>query len=164
MQEDIQERMAKLKELMEFKFETASEKTGELEALIKDISEQKMGFMIKDWHCFRLEASGYWVSLGDQCVVDISLTTDTIHPTTNVQGGRVTKNLEKLELYVADPKLFLRQGQLKLEYELEITLRLGKALLIDSKTEEKRIIRNLEETIIYKLPLLQKCLLSEQHK
>jgi len=54
--------------------------------------------------------------------------------------------------------------ELTLSCEIELTLRLGKALLIDSKAESKRIIRNLEETLIYKLPNLEKCMLSGIHK
>lgn len=54
--------------------------------------------------------------------------------------------------------------ELALSYELELTFRLGKALLIDTKGDSKRIIRNLEETVFYKLPDMEKCILSEQHK
>jgi hypothetical protein len=53
------------------------------------------------------------------------------------------------------------QVELTLTYEIELTLRLGKALLIDTKADSKRIIRNLEETLIYKLPEFEKCILSE---
>ena len=49
-------------------------------------------------------------------------------------------------------------------YEIELTFRLGKALLIDTKTESKKMLRNLQETIFYKLPVLDKCIISEQHK
>jgi hypothetical protein len=86
--------------------------------------------------------------------------------------GRVTKNLEKLELYVANASIYLdgfiknnsHQVELVLSYNLEITVKLGKALLIDSKIESKKLIKNLEETIFYKLPVLDKCILSEAHK
>ena len=46
---------------------------------------------------------------------------------------------------------------------MELTMKLGKALLIDTKLESKKIVRNLEETMFYKLPTLDKCMLSE-HK
>jgi hypothetical protein len=86
--------------------------------------------------------------------------------------GRVTKNLDKLELYVANVALYLdgfikggaHQVELVLSYNLEISVKLGKALLIDSKIESKKLIKNLEETIFYKLPVLEKCILSEAHK
>ena len=141
--------------------------------MLKDIPSVALNQMVKSWHCFRLECSGYWTSLGDKFVVDSSILSDTIHPVTNTQGGRVTKNLDKLELYVADVTLYLDGGstdnknfeiELVMNYELEVTIRLGKALLIDSTCESKRIIRNLEDTMFYKLPELDKCILSEQHK
>jgi hypothetical protein len=47
---------------------------------------------------------------------------------------------------------------------MELTFKLGKALLIDTKLESKKVIRNLEETMFYKLPSLDKCMLSEYHK
>ena len=86
--------------------------------------------------------------------------------------GRVTKNLEKLELFAANVSLYLdgfiknnsHEVELVLSYNLEITVKLGKALLIDSKIDPKKLIKNLEETIFYKLPLLDKCILSEAHK
>lgn len=97
---------------------------------------------------------------------------DDIHPETNVQMGRVTKNLEKLELYAANTQLYLdgfiknnsHEVELVLSYNLEITVKLGKALLIDSKIESKKLLKNLEETIFYKLPVLDKCILSEAHR
>ena len=103
-------------------------------------------------------------------MVDCSILSDTIHPTTSVQGGRVTKNLDKIELYVTDVSLYLdgsvlegglHEVELSLSYALELTMRLGKALLVDSKCDSKRIIRNLEETMFYKLPELEKCVLSD---
>ena len=54
--------------------------------------------------------------------------------------------------------------ELQLCYELEMTLRLGKALLIDTKGDPKKMLRNLEETLFYILPVMDKCILSEQHK
>ena len=54
--------------------------------------------------------------------------------------------------------------ELVLSYNLEIAVKLGKALLIDSKIDSKKLIKNLEETIFYKLPILDKCILSEAHK
>ena len=126
--------------------------------------------MIKSWHCFRLEASGFWTSLGDKFLVDSSILSELIHPQTNIQGGRVTKNLEKLEIFTSDASVYLdgeclsddnHMIELVVSYELELTLRMGKALLIDSTSDSKRIIRNLEETMFYKLPELDKCVLSE---
>lgn len=51
--------------------------------------------------------------------------------------------------------------ELMLTYEIELTLRLGKALLIDTKIDSKKMLRNLEETMFYKLPVLDKCIISE---
>ena len=142
--------------------------------MIKDIPGNCFNKMVKSWHCFRLEQSGGWTSLSsDKYLVDSSILTDIIHPQTNIQGGRVTKNLEKLEIYISSANLYLdgecissdkHQVELCLSYEVELTLRLGKALLIDSKADSKRILRNLEETLIYKLPSFEKCIVSEQHK
>ena len=129
--------------------------------------------MVKSWHHFRLQQSGAWCTLGqDKYIVDSSILSDDIHPETNVQMGRVTKNLEKLELFAANVSLYLdgfiknnsHEVELVLSYNLEITVKLGKALLIDSKIDPKKLIKNLEETIFYKLPLLDKCILSEAHK
>ena len=98
--------------------------------------------MMKSWHCFRLETSTYWSSLGDKYLVDSSILNDAVHPLTNVQGGRVTKNLDKLEIYIANVNIYLdgecisdekHRVNIGIDYELELTLRLGKALLIDSK-------------------------------
>jgi len=47
---------------------------------------------------------------------------------------------------------------------MELTLRLGKALLIDTRLESKKVIKNIDETVIYKLPTMDKCMLSECHK
>jgi len=55
----------------------------------------------------------------------------------------------------------MHEVELSLSYALEMTLRLGKALLVDAKCDSKRIIRNLEETMFYKLPELEKCILSD---
>ena len=96
--------------------------------------------MIKGWHCFRLEETGQWTALGnDKYLVDSSILNDTIHPQTNTQGGRVTKNLEKMEIYVSNANLYLdgectsadkHKVELQLTYELELTLR-----IIDQNSE-----------------------------
>ena len=131
-----------------------------------------MSQMVRNWHYFRLEESGYWYSMGDKYVVDSSLLSDAIHPQTNVQGGKLTKNLDKLEFYVANVSLFLDghesgpgkfEVELALNYVMEMTIKLSKALLIDNKSEPKRIIRNLEETMFYKIPEMQKVILSGSH-
>ena len=133
-----------------------------------------LNLMVKNWHCFRLEESKQWTSLGsDKYLVDSSILSDTIHPLTNIQGGRVTKNLDKLEIYVSNTQIYLdgsvydknkHEVELMLTYEIELTFRLGKALLIDTKIESKKMLRNLQETMFYKLPVLDKCIISEQHK
>jgi hypothetical protein len=51
-----------------------------------------------------------------------------------------------------------------MSYDIEITVKLGKALLIDTKVESKKLISNLIDTIFYKLPMLDKCVMSEAHK
>jgi len=88
----------------------------------------------------------------------------------NIQGGRVTRNLEKIEMFVVNTELYLdgackdkgkHEVELVLQYNLELTLRLGKALLVDHKLEFKKLLRNLEETMFYKLPSLDKVTLSE---
>ena len=142
--------------------------------VLKEIPHQAMNQMIKNWHCFRLEQSGQWLMLGDgKCIVDSSLMELVPNLETNIQGGRVTKNLEKIEIFVANSELYLdgackdkgkHEVELVLSYNLELTLRLGKALLVDHKLEFKKLLRNLEETMFYKLPSLDKVTLSEQHK
>ena len=106
-------------------------------------------------------------------MVDASILSDLIHPESNIQGGRITKNLEKIEIYVTNVSLFLdgacispenHEVELSLSYDFELTLRLGKALLIDTKGDQKRMLRNLEETVFYTLPVLDRCVLSEEHK
>ena len=145
----------------------------DIEQIMKDIPSVALSQMVKSWHHFRLEESGAWCTMGNEkYTVDSSILSDDIHPETNVQMGRVTKNLEKLELYVANVALYLdgfiqnksHEVELVLSYNLEIAVKLGKALLIDSKIESKKLLKNLEETIFYKLPVLDKCILSEAHK
>jgi len=86
--------------------------------------------------------------------------------------GRVTKNLLRLEIYVTNVCIYL-DGYIKndkhsveivLNYDIEITIRLSKALMVDSKLESKKLLKNLEETVFYKLPNMDKCILSEVHK
>jgi hypothetical protein len=44
-----------------------------------------LNMMVKSWHCFRLEQSQFWVSLGgDKFLVDASIYSDLIHPETNI--------------------------------------------------------------------------------
>jgi len=74
----------------------------QINSIVSSIPQIALNQMVKSWHIFRMEQTGYWVGLGDKCVVDSSISNDTIHPVTNVQGGRVTKNLEKIELFVAN--------------------------------------------------------------
>lgn len=144
----------------------------DLGEMVNDIPAPCMGQMVRSWHYFRLEESGYWYSLGDKYIVDSSLQSDAIHPQTNVQGGRITKNVDKMQIYIANVSLFLDGAELSankfevelvLSYSMELTLKTSKALLIDSKSDPKRIIRNLEETLFYKLPELQKVILSGSH-
>ena len=141
---------------------------------MKGIPSVALCQMVKSWQCFRLEASGKWCALGDdRYVVDSSLTSkDSVHPDTNIQMGKVTKNLEKLEMFVANVYLYLdgfvngknHEVEIVLSYNLEITVKLGKALLIDCTLDSKKMISNLTETIFFKLPSLDKCILSEAHK
>jgi hypothetical protein len=64
--------------------------------------------MVKSWHHFRLEESGAWLTMEyDKYVIDSSILSDEIIPEKNVQMGRVTKNLEKLELNVTNVALYL---------------------------------------------------------
>lgn len=74
----------------------------QINSIVASIPQIALSKMVRSWHIFRLEQSGYWVGLGEKCVVDISIYNDTIHPATNVQGGRVTKNLEKIEIFVGN--------------------------------------------------------------
>ena len=53
---------------------------------------------------------------------------------------------------------------LVLSYNCEITLKLSRALLVDRKADCKKLVRGLEEQFFYKLPLMDKCTLSEVHK
>lgn len=73
-------------------------------------------------------------------------------------------------MFVANAEIYLdgsckdkgkHEVELVLQYNLELTLRLGKALLVDHKLEFKKLLRNLEETMFYKLPSLEKVTLSE---
>lgn len=54
--------------------------------------------------------------------------------------------------------------EINLTYDIEITIKLGKALLIDSKVDPKKLLRNLDGTMFYKVPSMDKCVVSEQHK
>jgi hypothetical protein len=54
--------------------------------------------------------------------------------------------------------------EINMLYDIEITTKLGKALLVDSKTEPKKLLRNLEGTMFYKIPSMDKCVVSELHK
>jgi len=54
--------------------------------------------------------------------------------------------------------------EINMSYDIEITIKLGKALLVDTKTEPKKLLRNLEGTMFYKIPSMDKCVVSELHK
>ena len=78
--------------------------------------------------------------------------------------------MDKLEIYVSGVQIYLdgishqngkHDVEIVLSYDMELTFRLGKALLMDTKVESKKIIRSLEETMFYKLPSMDKCMLSE---
>jgi len=141
---------------------------------MKGVPPTALAIMIRNWHAFRLENSGFWTALAnDSFLVDSSILKDTIHPESNIQGGRVTKNLEKVEIFITNSQIYLdgishdngkHEVEIVLRYDMELTFKLGKALLIDTKVESKKVIRNLEETMFYKLPTLDKCMLSEYHK
>ena len=74
-----------------------------IQEIMTNIPQVALSKMVQTWHCFRLEASSHWTSLGShKYLVDSSILSDTIHPLTNIQGGRVTKNLEKVEIYVSN--------------------------------------------------------------
>ena len=51
--------------------------------------------------------------------------------------------------------------EINLTYDIEITIKLGKALLIDSKVDPKKLLRNLDGTMFYKVPSMDKCVVSE---
>jgi hypothetical protein len=76
--------------------------------VMKNVPSTALAIMIRNWHSFRLENSGYWTALkNDSFMVDSSLLKEIIHPDTNVQGGRVTKNLEKLEMFIMNAQIYL---------------------------------------------------------
>ena len=57
----------------------------EINEILKEVPSMALNFMVKSWHCFRLEQSSYWVSLGgDKFLVDSSILSDVIHPDTNI--------------------------------------------------------------------------------
>lgn len=185
---DVAQRVGKVNELSKLVFENAVVRSGKTDQASKEevlelkdkiismllqVPTRALSSMVRSWHCFRLEKSQNWTSINDKFVVDSSIMTENIHPQTNTQNGRITKNLDKLEIYISNVQLYLdgecfsddkHQIEIVLNYELELTLRMGKALLIDTQVESKRLIRNLEEQVIYKLPQLDKCILSEQHR
>ena len=51
--------------------------------------------------------------------------------------------------------------EINMSYDIELTQKLGKALLVDTKCEPKKILRNLEGTMFYKIPNMDKCVMSE---
>jgi hypothetical protein len=115
-----------------------------INAILSSIPDRALAGMLKSWHYFRLERSTFWKSVSDKYVVDTDILNDTIHPVTNTQGGRVTKNLEKLEVFVANLRIYLdgdclsadkHKVEIALDYEIEITLRMCKALLVDTKCD-----------------------------
>lgn len=142
----------------------------DINQIVKDIPSTSLSTMVRSWHSSRLENTGNWTSLGnDSFLVDSSL----IDREQILEPGRITKNLQKLEIYVSGVQIYLdgishKNGkhdvEIVLSYDIELTFRLGKALLMDTKVESKKIIRSLEETMFYKLPSMDKCMLSEQHK
>lgn len=164
---DIQEKINKVIMESELVFETANLRSGKTDQVTKqdvlDLKDKIIGIllnvpsralsqMLRSWHCFRLEKSTNWTSINDKFVVDSSIMTDTHHPQANVSNGRITKNLEKLEIYISNVQLKLdgecldndlHSIEIALNYEMQLTVRLGKALLIDQKTEPKKLIRNL---------------------
>ena len=53
--------------------------------VMKNVPSTALAIMIRNWHAFRLENSGYWTALkNDSFMVDSSLLKEIIHPDTNV--------------------------------------------------------------------------------
>ena len=51
-----------------------------------------------------------------------------------------------------------------MEYDLDMAIGLAKVQLVDTKIEEKKLLRNMEEAYFYQMPNYEKCILSELHK
>jgi hypothetical protein len=104
----------------------------------------------------RLAQTKYWVPLKD-CIVDSSFLTATIHPANSTQCGRYTRNLTSLKLDVNNSQLYLNGSSgsdlfLTVSYDLDITIRLSRAQLVDQAQEEKKLIKMMDEQQFFTSP------------
>ena len=74
----------------------------------------------------------------------------------------MSKNLQKIDIQIRDANIKLEEEGVKVSFELIMTLKVVKALLIEYPNNPQKLINHLSETIFYKMPEMQKYVLSDE--
>ena len=57
----------------------------DIAVILNNVPRTALAIMIRNWHAFRLENSGFWTALAnDSFLVDSSILKETIHPDSNI--------------------------------------------------------------------------------